>query len=77
MKENQAPESKEDHLMSDLVDVNQAAKNLGLSRHFLYRKVKAGQVPHYRAGRAVRLDLSEVRNWMRSQAQVNRDDAKG
>ena len=63
--------------MQDLVDVNQAAEQLGLSRHFLYRKVKAGQVPHYRAGRAVRLDLSEVRNWMRSQAQVNRDDGKG
>lgn len=52
----------------DLVNVETAAKALGISRNFLYRAAARGSCPFYRAGRTVRFSVTELREWMRQQA---------
>lgn len=42
------------------VDVNTAAKHLGLSIWSIYRGIKLGQIPAYKVGGKISLKLSEV-----------------
>lgn len=51
--------------MSDLVCVAEAAKRLAVDRTTVYRMVKKGEIPSYRIGHAVRLDLNELRESFR------------
>jgi len=55
--------------MADLVTVQAAAKALGLSASFLNKQVAREDVPHHRAGRAVRFDSDELKDWMKRQAE--------
>ena len=48
--------------MSELVKVVQAAKELGVSRFFLY-KLPKGTPGIYRLGNALRFDVAEIRAW--------------
>lgn len=48
-----------------LVPVKEAATTLNVSPYALYRKIRAGEIPGYRFGRKVLLDLREVREAMR------------
>ncbi|HLZ32652.1 MAG TPA: helix-turn-helix domain-containing protein [Nitrospira sp.] len=48
-----------------LVPVKDAATVLNVSPFALYRKLRAGEIPGYRFGRKVLLDLREVRDAMR------------
>ncbi len=51
-----------------MVKTNEAARAVGLSPYFLYRH--ADKIPAaYRAGRALRWDVEELRSWMRTQAE--------
>jgi excisionase family DNA binding protein len=44
------------------VTVPEAADELGLSRHHLYKLIRAGTIPHYRySSRSIRLDIEEIR----------------
>jgi len=53
--------------MSAMVKTREAAQAVGLSQFFLYRN--ANHIPAaYRAGRALRWDVSELKEWMRQQA---------
>lgn len=54
---------------TELVSADEAAKATGLSKYFIYRLAAAGKVPAYKAGRAVRFDILELRAWMREQAR--------
>ena len=54
-----------------LEKVDAAAKATGLNRFTLYKLAKRGILPHYKAGRAIRFDVEEVKNWMREQAQAS------
>ena len=51
----------ENRLPSPLANVQQAATALGCSVPTIRRKVKAGEIPSMRIGRAVRIDLSKLR----------------
>lgn len=53
-----------------LVDTHEAARVCGLSPSFLYRSWK-GNPAARRAGRALRWDVNELKEWMREQAQAN------
>src|SRR5262249_9464528 len=55
--------------MADLVKVQAAAKARGLSTPFLNKQIARGDVPHHRAGRAVRFDIDELKDWMKRQAE--------
>ena len=48
-----------------LVKVQQGAAFLNISPECLYRKIGAGEVPAYRIGRALRVDLNELKAWAR------------
>ncbi len=53
--------------MDPLVDTDAAAKSAGLSKWFLYRN--ANKIPAaHRAGRALRWDTTQLKEWMRAQA---------
>jgi len=56
-----------------LVKVDEAAKALGISRFTLYKAAKAGDVPSYRQGKAIRFSIAELRGAMR-QAATQTDD---
>jgi len=56
--------------MGELVNVDRASAALGVNRYSLYRWAKEGKAPSYRAGRALRFDIDELRAWMKEQAQV-------
>lgn len=51
--------------IENLVGVNEAAKAVGLSKFTLYKFAKAGQIPFYRQGKALRFSIPEVRDAMR------------
>jgi excisionase family DNA binding protein len=48
-----------------LVKVREGAAFLKISKDCLYRKIGAGEIPVYRIGRALRIDLNEVKEWAR------------
>jgi len=52
-----------------LEKVDAAAKATGLNRFTLYKLAKRGLLPHYKAGRAIRFNVKEIKHWMREQAQ--------
>lgn len=56
-----AIERVEKRLPSPLASVQQAAEVLGCSVPTIRRKVKAGEIPSVRVGRAIRVDLSKLR----------------
>jgi excisionase family DNA binding protein len=55
--------------MADLVDVDSIARAVNLNKFTIYRLAQQHKVPCYRAGRALRFDVEEVRDWMRGQAK--------
>ena len=55
--------------MADLVDVDSIARAVNLNKFTIYRFAQQHKVPFYRAGRLVRFDVEEVRDWMRDQAK--------
>lgn len=56
--------------MSQLQSTEAAAKAVGLSKWFLYRNWP--NIPAaYRAGKALRWDVEELKEWMRKQAKSN------
>jgi len=52
----------------NLVRVDDAAKAVGLSKYTLYKAAKAGKVPFYKQGKALRFSVAEVRDAMRQAA---------
>jgi excisionase family DNA binding protein len=52
-------------LTKKLGKVREGAALLRISKDCLYRKIGAGEVPSYRIGRALRVDLDELLEWAR------------
>ena len=53
--------------MAELVDVDSTARAVKLNKYTLYRLAQQHKIPCYRAGRALRFDVDEVRAWMKDQ----------
>ncbi len=49
-----------------LLNVVEAAEFLGRGVNTLYLDCRAGLIPHYRVGNALRFDLDELRAWLES-----------
>ena len=49
-----------------LLTVDEAAKYLGLARNTVYINCRAGLIPHFKVGAALRFDLDELRAWLES-----------
>lgn len=43
-----------------LLSVRDMAKELDIDIRLLYREIKAGRLPYYRIGRAIRIDIEEI-----------------
>ena len=56
-----------------LAKAAETAKVTGLSKFFLYRLAAQGEIPFYRAGRAIRFNVDEVLAWMKAKS-LNSDD---
>lgn len=52
-----------------LVTIGEAASLLKISREFLYRLTRSGQLPHYRCGKEIRLDAEEIREFFKVPSQ--------
>jgi excisionase family DNA binding protein len=52
------------------VTVPEAARDLGISTRTLRRRIKAGEIPIVRVGRAVRVDLAELRRTQEETARA-------
>ena len=53
-----------------LVKAELAAKATGLNKFFIYRLGAEGQIPRYKAGRAVRFSIPEILEWMKKQGEI-------
>jgi excisionase family DNA binding protein len=47
-----------------LLTVTEAAEFLGRGVNTIYIDVRAGKIPHFRVGTAIRFDLDELRAWL-------------
>ena len=47
-----------------LLNVQDVARELGMSVRWMQERVRLNQIPHYRFGRTVRFDLADVWAWM-------------
>lgn len=43
-----------------LLSVRDMAKQLDIDIRLLYREIKAGRLPYYRIGRAIRLNIDDI-----------------
>jgi excisionase family DNA binding protein len=50
-----------------LLDVEGAAKFLGVSKSWVYQAAARGELPAYRVGRKVRFTLELLRSWLEKQ----------
>jgi excisionase family DNA binding protein len=48
-----------------LLDVGQAAKYIGLSRHTLYTMVSQRRIPYVKVGRLTKFDLKALDAWIK------------
>lgn len=53
-----------------------AAKALGVSKHFLYTEARAGRIPHFRAGNRYIFDIEQVDEFLRQKALENVKEGK-
>ena len=68
--------SLERHLPAPLVSVQNAAERLGVSVNTARRRVKSGDIPCTRFGKALRIDLTKVRALDRSEVNELADQAR-
>ena len=53
--------------MNKLINIKELSELIGLSIHTLYTRVSQQRIPHYKIGSAVRFDISEIEEWLKSQ----------
>jgi len=46
-----------------------AAKALGIGERLLWSKTAAGEIPHFRIGRAVLYPIEKLRDWLAEQSE--------
>ena len=56
---------------SQLMPVKDALKVILVSREALYKKLKSGELPSYRLGRRILVDIEECREAMRQKKDVS------
>lgn len=51
--------------MSKLLEADDVAEMLGMSKDWIYGEVRAGRIPHVRLGRYVRFRAEAIEDWIR------------
>ena len=63
--------------MSSLLNAEDVAAMLGVSRDWIYGEVRAGRLPHVRLGRTVRFRAETIDRWLGDlEAATMRDEAQ-
>ncbi len=52
--------------LGPLLDADDVAAALGVSRDWIYAEVRAGRIPHVRLGRNVRFRAATIEDWLSS-----------
>lgn len=68
--EQQASSGRPSIAGEPMIDVEDAAKVVGCSETWVYRKAKARELPSYRVGRKLRFLRSELEQWLRAQSTL-------
>lgn len=55
-----------------VLSVTEAAQLLGVGRNHLYDMVAAGEIPHVRFGRLIKIPRSALESWLVEQAASSR-----
>ena len=50
-----------------LISINEMAKKLSVPLSWLYHRTRTNQIPHYKLGKYVRFDESEIEEWLKKQ----------
>ncbi len=58
------------HHNGSLVGIKEMARLLDVPINWLYSRTRTGEIPHYRLGKYVKFDKSEVANWLRKQDEM-------
>jgi excisionase family DNA binding protein len=51
----------------ELRDISWIAKKLSVPVSWLYARTRTNEIPHYKIGKYVRFDESEIREWLKGQ----------
>jgi len=51
----------------NLEGIKAMAKRLDVPVSWLYSRTRTGEIPHYKVGKYVKFDVSEVMEWIRKQ----------
>jgi excisionase family DNA binding protein len=54
-----------EHALQPLLNADDVAAALGVSRDWVYAEVRAGRIPHKKLGRCVRFDAAKVDDWLK------------
>lgn len=54
--------------MANRMLLKDAAKELGVTKHFLYTEARAGRIPHFRAGNRYIFDVEQVDEFLKRKA---------
>ena len=60
-------------MLADVMTVSEVAQYLRVNPQTVYRKVKAGELPTLRIGRAIRFRRAELDAWLKEGASPNRE----
>ena len=53
----------------NLIGINEMAKKLCVPLSWLYHRTRTNQIPHYKLGKYVRFDESEIEAWLKEQGK--------
>jgi len=53
----------------NLIGINEMAKKLDVPLSWLYHRTRTNQIPHYKLGKYVRFDESEIETWLKEQGK--------
>lgn len=62
--------------MEDVLDLEEAAKYLKLSKQTIYKFVRAGTLPAFRLGRSWRFHIEMLDKWVREQVETDTSERK-
>ena len=54
----------------NLIGINEMAEKLSVPVSWLYQRTRSKEIPHYKVGKYVRFDESEVWEWVKKQNEA-------
>lgn len=55
----------------NLIGINEMAKKLDVPPSWLYSRTRTNEIPHFKVGKYVKFDESEVWDWLRIQNEAD------